>query len=430
MSSPPLRGTAEWSATREVALLLGLTGGNRYAAQQLWLRKERIKAEASQVASAGPPQASQQPAGYRAKPAPAQAQAVPKQRTPAQLARNERSRERLFQKHLAKVAKVHPMLQAWLRRARASLGQPMELQPVPPATPTRPSVAVPESGAGQPPFQAEVVNLPCLAGTQSDLLSARLLSITAMAAYQDKSFEELRWEHYSKGNVLEARPPAEPPAAAQPAPPSQQPSTALVAAARASLDASDLQDDRGSKRDALARTPPLPPPPSALPPPLTHARGLRPAGVRASRLHSPAQPPRLSRRCSLSPPTTTPPPPSPPPPTPIPPPPEAPAPGTLPPTPSAARRSVLALPAAPTGDPPAGARLALPAADTVPTLPQTHTLPRFPAPSHPLNTTPQPCVHALWADSWCTMSPGVVRRAARRSEMQIMFAVREGSRSL
>ena len=38
--------------------------------------------------------------------------------------------------------------------------------------------------------------------------------------------------------------------------------------------------------------------------------------------------------------------------------------------------------------------------------------------------------HALWADPWCTMSPGPVRRAARRSEMQIMFAVREGSRSL
>ena len=27
---------------------------------------------------------------------------------------------------------------------------------------------------------------------------------------------------------------------------------------------------------------------------------------------------------------------------------------------------------------------------------------------------------ALWADPWCTMSAGVVRRAARRSEMQIM----------
>ena len=52
-----------------MALLLGLAGGNRYAAQQLWLRKERIKAEASQVASAGAPQASQQPAGCQAKPA-------------------------------------------------------------------------------------------------------------------------------------------------------------------------------------------------------------------------------------------------------------------------------------------------------------------------------------------------------------------------
>ena len=51
MSSPALRGSAEWSARREVALLLGLTRGNHYAAQQLWLRKERIKAEASQVAS-------------------------------------------------------------------------------------------------------------------------------------------------------------------------------------------------------------------------------------------------------------------------------------------------------------------------------------------------------------------------------------------
>jgi len=141
MSSPPLRGSAEWSAKREVALLLGLAGGNRHAAQQLWLRKERIKAEASQFASAGSPQASQQPAGCRAKPAPARAQAVPKQKTAAQLARSERSRERLFQKHLAKVAKVRPRLQAWLRRARASLGQ--RRAPAPPETPTRPSVAVP-----------------------------------------------------------------------------------------------------------------------------------------------------------------------------------------------------------------------------------------------------------------------------------------------
>ena len=72
-----------------MALLLGLTRGNLHAAQQLWLRKERIKAEASQVASAGAPQASQQPAGCQAKPAPARAQAVPKPETAAQLARRE-----------------------------------------------------------------------------------------------------------------------------------------------------------------------------------------------------------------------------------------------------------------------------------------------------------------------------------------------------
>ena len=120
MSSPPLRGTAEWSATREVALLLGLTGGNRYAAQQLWLRKERIKAEASQFASAGSQQASQQPAGCRAKPATAKAQGVPKRSSPAQLAKKSR---RLNQKHLASkmwaCVRVASRLLAWCVRARA-----------------------------------------------------------------------------------------------------------------------------------------------------------------------------------------------------------------------------------------------------------------------------------------------------------------------
>ena len=120
MSSPPLCGTAEWSATREVALLLGLTGGNRYAAQQLWLRKERIKAEASQFASAGSQQASQQPAGCRAKPATAKAQGVPKRSSPAQLAKKSR---RLNQKHLASkmwaCVRVASRLLAWCVRARA-----------------------------------------------------------------------------------------------------------------------------------------------------------------------------------------------------------------------------------------------------------------------------------------------------------------------
>ena len=37
-------------------------------------------------------------------------------------------------------------------------------------------------------------------------------------------------------------------------PPTQQPKLALAATARATLDPSELQDFRGSKRDALART--------------------------------------------------------------------------------------------------------------------------------------------------------------------------------
>ena len=125
MSSPALRGSAEWSASREVALLLGLTRGNLHAAQQLWLRKERIKAEASQVASAGAPQASQQPAGCQAKPAPARAQAVPKPETAAQLARRERSQIRLRQKHLASkmwaTIRIASRLLAWRRRVSIHL---------------------------------------------------------------------------------------------------------------------------------------------------------------------------------------------------------------------------------------------------------------------------------------------------------------------
>ena len=53
---------------------------------------------------------------------------------------------------------------------------------------------------------------------------------------------------------LDAPPPATQLAAL--APPSQQPHLALAAAARASLDEFEMQDDRGAKRDAHARTAP------------------------------------------------------------------------------------------------------------------------------------------------------------------------------
>ena len=45
MSSPAF-GTPEWSAAKDFAVLMLLTGGNRYAARELWLRKVRIHMEA------------------------------------------------------------------------------------------------------------------------------------------------------------------------------------------------------------------------------------------------------------------------------------------------------------------------------------------------------------------------------------------------
>jgi hypothetical protein len=124
MASPPLRGSAEWSAKREVAVLLGLTRGNHYAAQQLWLQRERHKAEASQIASAGSPQASQQAAGCQAKPATAGARDVPRAKPKKSAARLAKDQRRLNQKHLASkmwaYVRVASRLRAWSVRARAA----------------------------------------------------------------------------------------------------------------------------------------------------------------------------------------------------------------------------------------------------------------------------------------------------------------------
>ena len=137
------RQSAKWHARREFELLTLLAHEGSEETQGLFLRLRLQKHHT--------PPGAKRDAGRRAKPAPARAQAVPKPKTAAQLARSERNRERLRQKHLARVAKVLPRLQAWLRRARANLEQPMELTQ--PATPAGPSVAVPESGAEQPPFR-------------------------------------------------------------------------------------------------------------------------------------------------------------------------------------------------------------------------------------------------------------------------------------
>ena len=95
-----------WHARREYELLKLVAHQGSEETRELFLRM-RLQGHHS------PPEAKQA-AGRRAKPAPVRAQAVPKQKTAAQLARSERNRERLRQKYLARVAKVLPRLQAWL----------------------------------------------------------------------------------------------------------------------------------------------------------------------------------------------------------------------------------------------------------------------------------------------------------------------------
>ena len=118
--------------------------------------------------------------------------------------------------------------------------------------------------------------------------------------------------------------------------------------------------------------------------------GLPPAEGRSSRLHSPAQPRLLRRRCSLSPPTTMPPSPSPAPPTPIPLPPEAP--------PQAPLYRPPALPvAASPPSPPSPLAICLQVHAPIRCLRQAQCLPlphaylpRLPAPSRPLHAFPHP----------------------------------------
>ena len=53
-------GSPTWSAEKDFALLMLLAGGNRKAAQQLWLRKGRIRAPPGAGAQQSAPKAAQQ----------------------------------------------------------------------------------------------------------------------------------------------------------------------------------------------------------------------------------------------------------------------------------------------------------------------------------------------------------------------------------
>ena len=232
-----------------------LTDGNRKAAQQLWLRKVRIHREAPPDAGASAPKA----ATAKPQPAPARARAVPKLETAAQLARRERSQIRLRHKHLASKiwasVRVASRLLAWWSRARARRSYCQDRHSRGPAL----DAFVERSASLGPRAAASTRPGPAFLGRA---MRTKPILVGTLLVQQWPSLP--RVPYWFPGEDQWHPPPATQLAAL--APPSQQPTLALAAAARASLDPSELQESRGSKREALARTPPSAPPPERPPP--------------------------------------------------------------------------------------------------------------------------------------------------------------------
>ena len=245
------RQSAKWHARREYELLKLVAHQGSEETRELFLRM-RLQGHHS------PPEAKQA-AGRRAKPAPARAQVVPKQKTAAQLARSERDRERLRRKHLARVAKVAPKLQAWLRRARANLEQRMELTlPEPPTGPSAAASPPPPALAAKAQPSATPLAAPRQRYTALWLtvrIASKLMALRRRARLRLRSSYLLSWcarsqESRDKWNARAAawcarHDPLPPPACAQRAP-STPPRSCPAAAEVAS---------RATKRDALADSP-------------------------------------------------------------------------------------------------------------------------------------------------------------------------------
>ena len=266
--SSPAHGSPGWSAEKEFALLMLLTDGNRKAAQRLWLRKVRIHREAPPDAGASAPKA----ATAKPQPAPARAQAVPKLETAAQLARRERSQIRLRQKRLASkmwaTIRIASRLLAWRRRAHlANLANssPLDNELVRCALAKCLRCVEAFDASNRTSNRSAAAAASICSERRLPILVGRLL-IQQWPAQRDRCPRPAALPAPSTKSTVAAQPrPAL--ALAAPPPPSQPPPSALAAAARAALDACELQDDRGSKRDALARTPPRPAPaPKPLPP--------------------------------------------------------------------------------------------------------------------------------------------------------------------
>ena len=248
--------------------------------RMLWLRKcnhtsnlyQHAAGQPSHRRAAARPPA-QQNAGRQPEPAPAQAQAVPKPKTAAQLARRHRSLIRLQHKHLARALareRTARGLRVWCARARVALASQQQQQ----LAPARASRLVARDEL-DPPFQRWEDIPPCRPPPLSRLEEVRADEAEYAARRPPRALALAAPS--PPAPALAAPPPpalalaAPPPPAlalAAPPPPSQQPPSALAAAARAALDACEMQDDRGSKRDALARTPPRPTaaPPTSPPP--------------------------------------------------------------------------------------------------------------------------------------------------------------------
>ena len=261
-------GSPEWAARREVEVLKLLCDGNVAKMQRLWLRKQQVMSGTRQQAG-GQARPKQQSRADRPGLEPA---AQPKQQTQAQAARRERSRKRLSQKHLAAklwaCVRIAIRLQAWRFRATSVGAQPRcrERGDQPPTAASALFGADGRfysiCGGYRRVLQHRLARklLPASFPAARPATVAAAVPATVLEAVAAPLMRSAATPAF--GRLQPAAPvlPAPPPAGllAAPAPPGQQQLDPgqLAAAARANLDESELQDNRGSKRVASARTPP------------------------------------------------------------------------------------------------------------------------------------------------------------------------------
>ena len=256
--------------------------------QQLWLRKQGVVAGSRQQAG-GQPRPQQQSRPARKESAPV---ARPKQQTQAQAARRARSQKQLRQKHLASklwaCVRVAARLQAWRVRATC-IGEPTPAG----QAERHPLAAAPALFGAEGRFwsvcgayrrvpQHRLLRKvlpasfsavrPAIAGPLGVGARDRRMGDGERHASSPASASPASAQRLPTAPTLPAPPPAS--LRAAPAPPGQHrlASEQLVVAARANLDESEMQDHRGSKRDATARTPP----PKSNPSHLSLANQLQP----------------------------------------------------------------------------------------------------------------------------------------------------------